>query len=266
MAELQTKIFSATATHTAALFYAKPIDVLMKGSAESIENQGSITFINYRGVCLGVTNEHVVEDYEGPSKDRVYLIALKNHQPLPGRLLFTSTQKNPDFSFDIAVFLLDQKTIVDGGKVPLEIEKHYGKISVGDTALAVGFPGIERRIKDALHMEHQIYHSIVTCGNSSDRKIILQETLSPPSDRIIRFGGMSGGPIFRVESKEDYVLSGIIFEGRGFHEDEKEPPGEDMWVWGFPLSPEQLDLAFDLFKPDLKLQPLRVSIRINPST
>jgi hypothetical protein len=263
MPELTINFLSAIAKHTAAFFYAKPIDILNKGSAESIQrNQGTITFINYRGLCLGITNEHVVEDYDGPGKDRVYYIALNKHETLPGRLLFKSTQDKPDFSFDIAIFLLDQDTILKGGKIPIELDKCYGELKKDDIGLAVGFPGVERRRKDSMHMAHGIYHVLAKCVNSPDRMIILQEKLAPPTDRIIRFGGMSGGPIFHFISEDNYNFSGIMFEGRGFHEEENASPGEDIWIYGFPLGPEQLDSAFKLFKPDTKLQRLNICTKI----
>ena len=85
------------------------------------------------------------------------------------------------------------------------------------------------------------------------KNIILYGRVKPSSERIIRFGGMSGGPIFKIMSEYDYSFSGIIYEGRGFHEGKNTEPTDEIWIYGLLFGPEQLDLAFKLFKPKLKI-------------
>jgi len=264
MADFPKKLSSTTAKHAAAIFYGKPVDFINKGSAEGIESQGTITFISYKGLCFGVTNEHVAENYDGPNKDRVYYIALRKHVPLPGRLLFKSTKDKPDLPFDIAVFLLDEAAIINGGKIPILIDKRYGQLKEGDMGFAVGFPGVERRRKNSIQMAHGIYHIVAKCISSSDRLIILYEKLAPSLDRIVKFGGISGGSIYRVESEDDYTLTGIIFQGRGHHEEANKDPNDGIWIWGFPIGPDLFDKAFKIYnlsEKELKLE--KFSTKIN---
>lgn len=253
MTDLPEGLSFETSKHATAMFFGKSLDLLSKGSAKYIDDQGTLTLFCYRGLCLGVTNQHVVGEYAGPSKDKLFHIALRRHQPIPGRLLFKSTQGNPDFPFDIAVFLLDRTTIVAGGKSPIDLSESFEPLEEGDQALAVGFPGRERYIENEFRMAHPIYHVIATCVCASDRKIVLYEKLCPPSDRTVRFGGMSGGPIFRLRSPYHYSFSGILFEGRGFDDNRNGARGDEIWVYGFPLGPAQLEHAFNIFRPNLQL-------------
>lgn len=61
--------------------------------------------------------------------------------------------------------------------------------------------------------------------------------------RQLIFGGMSGGPIFRLTA-EGVEFSGIIFQGRGPNEDADD--NRDFWVWGFPLTVAVMDRALEL--------------------
>jgi hypothetical protein len=238
--DLPSNISSATAKHAAALFYGDSLDLFIKGSADYIQAQG--------------TNAHVVGDYVRPTKERVFHIALAKHTPLPGRLLFKSDRDNPDFPFDIAVFLLMRERIVDGGKLPLLLSDDFAPLNVGDQGLAVGFPGGERCKRDSQIMGHPLYHVVAKCVAASDRNIVLYEEMVPSSGRVVKFGGMSGGPIFRLEPNDRYSFSGVIVEGRGFADSEEDTNANDIWVYGFPLGVAQLELAFTVFKPNLELQ------------
>src|SRR5204862_227798 len=107
--------------------------------------------------------------------------------------------------------------------------------------LAVGFPGIERAGVSETIMTHPLYHVTAKCIGVSDRLIVLHQELPPPADRCVKFGGLSGGPLFRVQPDE-YSFAGIIFQGRGFADTvDQSASSPDIWVWAFPLSPSQLD-------------------------
>lgn len=253
MIVLHKEIASKTSKHATAIFYGGFLNLLTKGSAEYIEAQGTLTLLSYRDLCLGVTNQHVLGDYSRPTNDKVFNVAFTKHQPIPGRLLFKSKQGNADFPYDIAVFLLDRATVVNGGKFPLELSESFERLNIGDQALAIGFPGIERHIKNEFQMAHPLYHVVGQCIHASDRTIVLHEKLRPPEERIIRFRGMSGGPIFRLDSPHGYSFSGISFQGRGFDENDDSTRGDDIWVHGFPFGPEEIDHAFDIFRPNLTL-------------
>ena len=252
------ELFSQTSKHVVAMFHANPIELLMKGSVDCVRgHQATLTLIKYDGHCFGVTNQHVA--MEGSISQHVFYVALKTQQSIPGRLLFQSTQDSPDLPFDLAVFLLNEAAIRDGGKDPIDLEQLFEPLSEGDQAVAVGFPGIERRLENPVQMSHGLYHVVAQCRCASDRKLVLQEDLSPPEGRRIMFGGMSGGAIFRLTSRKTYTFSGIVFAGRGF--DDK--PGDDdtrqrnadrrhqVWIYGFPFGPKELDHGLGIFHPDL---------------
>ena len=252
-------LFSKTSKHVVAIFHANPIELVVEGSPNCIKRrQGSLSLIKYRGHCFGITNQHVIE--EATRRQHTFYVALEKHRPVPGRLLFQSTQANPDLSFDLAVFLLDEEAIRSGNKNPVDLERSFECLSEGDQALAVGFPGTEQRMENLVQMSHGLYHVVAQCHCASDRKIILQEQLTPPDNQVIRFGGMSGGAIFRLTNADSYSFSGVVFEGRGFDDRCADDPSQtdshrsdQIWIYGFPFGPKDLELALDIFQPNLRL-------------
>lgn len=253
MTDIVDELSSATARHAVALLLGNRVDFLLKGSAEYIKAQGTLTLINHRGHCFGITNHHVVSKRHEVGTECLFCIGLKKHQQLPGRLIIETSQRNPDMPFDLAVFVLDEALIRDGGKIPIELEESFQPLEQEDQAVAVGFPGVERRMESQSQMGHGMYHVVSQCVCASDRKLILHEELMPPDNRLIRFGGMSGGPIFRLTGACTYAFSGIIFEGRGFHDVRDPTPDSQIWIYGFPFGPAELDRALSIFCPDLKI-------------
>lgn len=252
-------LFSKTAKHVVAIFHANPIELVAEGSPNCIKGrQGTLSLIGYRGHYFGITNQHVVD--EATKKQHAFYVALGRHRPIPGRLLFQSTQANPDLPFDVAVFLLDEAAIRTGNKNPVDLERSFEPLSEGDQAIAVGFPSTERRMENPVQMSHGLYHVVAQCHCASDRTIVLQEQLTPPENRVIRFGGMSGGAIFRLTSADSYSFSGVVFQGRGFDErcaddtvQTDSHRGDQIWIYGFPFSPESFERALDIFQPNLRL-------------
>lgn len=229
-------LHKATKQHTAALMYGEISDLVWQGSGKYIRAQGSITFISYHNRCFGITNQHV---YPGQaSRTSVWVIALEQHYPLRIEPLFTSTSSNADYPYDIALFELDEKLIRRGGKIPIEVDKD-AVLAEGDLLLAVGFPGIERRILEEQTL-HRLYHVGASVVGLSDRTILLYEELSDPQVKTWDFGGMSGGPIFKVEPTS-YGLAGIIFEAA------ENPAPNTLCIRGFPFGPSQLEQAFQVF-------------------
>lgn len=253
MVDLSKEISKESAKHCAPLFFNNLLEVILKGSSNTIDGQGTMTFIRYRNRCFGVTNQHVLGDYVRPTKEKVFHVALRKHIPIPGRLLFKSTKENPDFPYDITVFLLDENQIINGGKIPINLEAEYKPIAEQEQGLIVGFPGVERHIKDGLLMAHPLYHVVAKCVSSSDLNIILYEELPSPRDREICFGGMSGGPIFQLNGNKCYSFTGIMYEGLWRTDDKKGISKNAIWVNGFPFSSEMLDQALEIFKPNLDL-------------
>jgi hypothetical protein len=105
--------------------------------------------------------------------------------------------------------------------------------------------------KDEQLMSHGLYHVVASCIGVSDRKIMLYESLPSSQNKPYRFGGMSGGPIFRLKSDEAVGFSGILFQARGFGDTDSEQIGDDIGVLGFPFGPSEIERAFDVFKPRL---------------
>jgi hypothetical protein len=251
--QLPNELSKATGKHCAAITYGDLSDFIWKGSAKYIKQQGTITFIEYKGECYGITNNHVVEDAclarVQNNKYYVFVIALKEHTRVKGFPIFRSNPQNPDFPYDIAIFHLNRKEIIDGGKQPINLQVEPLKVNEGDKLLAVGFPGKERQTISSEIMAHQMYHVVATCHSISDRQIILHDHL-PDKRQDARFPGISGGPIFSVTEDYNYQLQGIVHEGRGFCEmiDRKLVEYDDIWVWGHPFSIKHLEQALALAK------------------
>lgn len=237
---LPATLTAATAMHIAPIFRANPVSVILHGTSENMLDQGTITFVSYRGHCFGITNQHVTQDFERVTAEKAFMLALRQHVPLPGRLIFTSTASDIDFPYDVSVFILNETAIRAGGKQPVPLIYASSPVVEGDKYVALGYPGhVRGRIGDKT--SHPIYHITATCQSISDRKIVLQDEL-PPSIDIMRFGGISGGAIVECSTDDAYSLVGIIFEGRGQHEDvEDRTSATDIWVYGIPVTTTWMD-------------------------
>jgi len=219
--------------------------LVTKGGAESIFDQGTITFVKVGEDVYGVTNEHVANPQGAPS-DHIFHVALDQHFPLPRPPLFMSTPSNPDCPYDLAIFKMDLEAIVNAGKMPIDLtEAPSIQLEAENLALVVGFPGYRRQITKE-HTVHEMAHVVSTCRLLSDRTIMLVDVLNdlPPD---LRFGGLSGGPIFALGAEQEYQFVGIVFDGRGpgdFEEEVNQAGSpinkEEIWVRGFPLTRDTL--------------------------
>lgn len=237
--DLPKIISSATSKHVAAFFYGDSNNSAVSGTSPTfIENQGTMTFIDYRGYCLGITNEHVIRD----SGLRRFYLAFTQHEPIASTLLFKSKENNPDFPFDIAVFLMNRERIIRGGKTPINIDLGHKAIMKNKQGLAVGFPGRERFDIKGIQMAHPLYHVVANCESISDRKINLRDINTIQKNKSLELGGLSGGAIFGIESEDKYFFTGIISDAK------MNTSGNEIWIMGFPLSLKQIDLAFKVFR------------------
>ena len=84
-------------------------------------------------------------------------------------------------------------------------------------------------------MRHRLYHVVANCVGASDRKIVLFESLPSPHNKPHRFGGMSGGLIFKFTAADSVAFSGILFERREFGDTDAGPVGDEIWVYGSHL-------------------------------
>ncbi|WP_395317248.1 hypothetical protein [Variovorax sp. UC74_104] len=238
--ELSKMLTSSTKRHIAPIFRVDPVKASLYGTKGAVQEQGTITFVKYQGKCFGLTNQHVIGDVNRPRADAAFMLALDRHTPLPGRLIFSSTPKDTDFPFDLAVFLLDEESITRGGKVFIELTNESCPVQESSKYLAVGYPGA-LRTETGAQSTHPIFHIVITAMLSSDRKLVFQDEV-PATDFEMSFGGISGGAIFDVGEDEKYSIVGIIFQGRG-HDDEVEERGScsDIWVYGVPIDTRLFD-------------------------
>jgi len=173
------------------------------------------------------------------------MLALRQHTPLPGRLIYISKPENVDFPYDVAVFLLDEQTIRTGGKEPIELTHQNCVVVENKRYLAAGYPGALRS-EGSKSSKHPIYHIVTTAILASDRKLIFRDELSQ-SEELMRFGGISGGAIFDVGENDKYSIVGIIFEGRGQHEEvEARGSDTDIWIYGLPVCTTWFDHLLEL--------------------
>ncbi|WP_454902886.1 hypothetical protein [Variovorax gossypii] len=242
--ELSKALTAATKRHIAPIFRVNPVKVAIHGTKGAIQDQGTITFVKYQGKCFGLTNGHVIGDVDRPRADAAFMLALDKHTPLPGRLIFSSTPRDTDFPFDLAVFLLDEESITRGGKLFVDLTNESCPILESAKYLAVGYPGV-LRTENNTQSVHPIFHIVVTSVLSSDRKLVFHDEV-PASAFEMRFGGISGGAIFDIRDGDNYSIAGIIFEGRG-HDDEVDERGSatDIWVYGVPLDTRFIDRLLD---------------------
>ncbi|MCK5217920.1 trypsin-like peptidase domain-containing protein [bacterium] len=226
----ETKLSSATAKFCAELRIGK-----LEAGPKSRLTNATLTFVEWKGRCLGITNQHVVaEKYRWNSQQLLFTLALPRPRPLPGRLIFSSQRKDFDLPFDIAVFGLDRDVILSGGKNFYQLEEDSPRIQEGEEVLVVGFPGNKRSPSKAKHLW-------ATCRLFSDRKIWLESRLNPREKRW-NLGGLSGGPIFRIGKDGSYRLAGIVYAGNE-SQDVRWPV---VNILGFPINRELKDKILNL--------------------
>lgn len=168
------------------------------------------------------------------------MLALQNHTPMPGRLIFTANETDIDFPFDLSVFILNESVVRAGGKTPAPLIHEKSPIVEGGCYMALGYPGHIRGILGHV-TSHPIYHIVATCRLISDRKLVLHDELASTSE-VIRFGGISGGAIITVLPDDTYSIVGIVFEGRGQNDEvEQRTSKTDIWVYGIPLTAKLMD-------------------------
>lgn len=263
--ELSFNLTAATKQHIAPIFRANPLDVMIHGTSEDMRDQGTMTFVTYKGHCFGITNQHVTQDFERVTANSAFMLALQKHIPMPGRLIFTSKQSDIDFPYDLSIFILNETSVRSGGKAPAPLIHEVSPVVEGNYYIALGYPGHKRgRLDDTT--VHPIYHIVATCQSVSDRKLVLQDDL-PSSGDVMRFGGISGGAIVAPLSDNEYSIVGIVFEGRGQHEDvEQRYSASDIWVYGIPITTVWMDrILTDVQARNISLdvRPLKINVSIN---
>jgi hypothetical protein len=256
---LSPAIAKLTARSVVQIFSVSPGKVLFDGTGEALAEQGTMTLVRYKGHLLGITNEHVASNFTRPTHERAFMLGLREHKYMPGHHIFSSTPANIDFPCDIAVFILHEPTIMDGGKIPVEFRATTQPL-VGTKYLTVGFPGALRTV-EGNEISSPIMHVVATCASASDRNVILHDDIGRKD--VASFGGISGGAIFDVIDEESIKLVGITYEGRGPGDTAEQTFSEtDVWVYGFPITSDSLDFVLNDAVSrghSLDVQPMRLS-------
>ncbi len=258
--DTENKLFKGTKKHCAAFFHAWTFGKIYfrKNNEDYILDQGTLTFVEYEGDCYAITNQHVLgENWLERWMHQSLMVALKKHlfwgigpvyvspPPKKQNSLYPST-----FPKDIAIFPFtrNRDKLKQADKEPADLPSIMPEIKQGEILLAVGFPADERKTADEATCEHRLAHVFGTVVSLSENSIILQDN-NPKKDKDISFGGMSGGPIFKIdENTGSYTLVGIIYEGKGFkrkNENDATEIGDDIWIFGSPLDGNRLKQMLD---------------------
>ena len=232
------RIAAETKRHCAPIFRV-PNGIATNFEAHTMEwGQATMTFISIAGRTLGLTNDHVLRD----SKDRLvtsemtFKLALHEHTLLPGRLLYHTSERNPDAPFDLAVFDVDDAALRRGGRIPLVLDA-VPVVPLEETLiLGVGYPGGRRiDVGDLGMTAHPVMQIFATIRGVSERRILASdETFHVDDAGSLDVGGMSGGALYVVEEDGSYQLAGVINEGEVRVEANAEGSA-GLWLFGFPL-------------------------------
>ncbi len=230
------------------MFFGSFLDLGHKGSADYIIAQGTMTFIRYKERCFGITNKHVIENkHTAQISDLVFQLGPYRHTPfpMPRRPFFMSSESDPDCPYDIAIFLLTEEivsAILHSHKEFIELEGHATTILEGDQGLVVGFPGHKRAKRNGGIMAHPLNHVVASCRGVSDRQIIFQDEVQQDLSNV-DFGGMSGGPIFKLCSPSEYQFIGILSNASNTQ------GSQAIWLKGFPFGPSLMDYILTTTQP-----------------
>lgn len=248
--DLNSILLKETKRHCAAFFYAPSFgEIYFRSPGDDyIKEQGTLTFVEYKNKCYAITNQHVVSaNWEERLKKESLMLALDTHKFWGISPIFISPPKDKitilypeNFPKDIAIFPFSNSKdkLTNSNKSPIFIEDQLVTIEPDEIVLVVGFPGDERENVSETTCGHRLAHVFGTVRSVSQNSIIIQDN-NPERDKDISFGGMSGGPIFKVnEDDGTYKFVGISYEGKGFkrnNELNEEEIGDDIWIYGFPF-------------------------------
>ena len=132
-------------------------------------------------------------------------------------------------------------------KAPIQLPDVMPEVKQGQIVLCVGFPGTERGIIKRQKYGHKLAHVFGTLRSLSQNNMTIYDD-NPKREKNISFGGMSGGPIFKIAEKKDstyHDIIGINYQAKEFKrlrvEDDIEEIGDDIWIFGFPLDGKRLE-------------------------
>jgi hypothetical protein len=215
--------------------------MIWKGASEQdIINQGTLTFVKWDHRVWAITNAHVVQAYRQAESD-VLSVALRSWQAIPGKLRFLGGDACRKAPVDLAIFeWYDVDALARAGKVPVDLGDEFDSPNVGEVVLVVGYPGSLREQVDSMTAAHQLAHVFATVRSVMSDNVLVRDE-HDTLDREARFGGISGGPVFRVR-EEAYSLACITYEGMAPGDAQGSVYGENMVISAsIPFSGELLD-------------------------
>jgi hypothetical protein len=203
-------------------------------------------------MMFAITNQHVIGDnWQENLSFKPLMISLRQHVFWNNRPIFVSPSKEkmnilypPHFPKDIAIYPADnyKSKLLAANKCPAKLLNNNPVIHEDDILLVVGYPGKERKYNSGPICQHSLVHIFGTVRSVSKNNIIIQDN-NPKREKNISLGGISGGPIFKINDDGTYQLIGITYEGKGNirkNEENEDETFDDIWIYGFPIHNELL--------------------------
>lgn len=234
----------------------------MKDGHSACKANATITYIKHRGVLYGITCAHVFHhqfDESGSIKKVLTVWGDRQayhfgHWAADGYQSHFRLLKNnhdPSAALDIAIIRLPAPFsglhMKKKKKVPIDLdsweEPNWSSIS---TLMVSGFP-TEHKEQTDTHVAAnflQVVAEITREINADADKFLLASTL--PAQNNYFFSGMSGGPVYCINSDNTLTAVGIVFEGSPGSSTEWEKRGHDSF-----LSKEDVQFQAYLLTPSI---------------
>ena len=181
--------------------------------------QGTLTFIQFKGKCYGITCDHVIQNnisIIGEEDTVWYVGTLTADRVVPKESIIYRGESK----IDLAIIEFPCKLLKKNNKIPLHLSKNFYKPAVGkETLLACGYPGKYRHPtpNNQNQRTHELSRNLLTCHHQNERIYMLEDDLTQSSIlgglnengiKKVYMGGISGGGLYRLLPKK-YELIGI---------------------------------------------------------
>lgn len=278
--QITDELYNEGCKHCAALFLVKP-KVGFRPQPEY--RNGTITFIEHKGITYGVTCRHVVELLrqkitELGDENLCFATIVKQNIYVIDRFKFPTaedsfTQEQPD----IAIQQIHPKLCETIGKKPYKLTSKNEDFENIEYALAIGFPeekAVEKHSENRFFYQIQMdcVHALGKLQSCNNNRLLIFSSLDTTPD-INKLSGMSGGPIF-WSTDSTHGLLGIIHKALPTKLDPNKSneslsggsqialKGERITLDKFSNWVSQLKINTDLF-PEKKTWSITCSIHID---
>lgn len=183
----------------------------------SILHNGTVTFVNTGSTVLGITANHVYEEYlKDKANDPATKCQIGSVTVEPERYVVSTDSELDIATFDLPTILLTATgvTVHNAPTWPPE------DLRVSDLVILGGYPGLRRaeRVGVAEFDFVTFVSRIDQCSNDHVSVYLnMPESYWPQSESVgdrPDLGGASGGPVFRLRTEpiETLELAGMIYE------------------------------------------------------